>query len=203
MPAAVGLCVLSKPIFNVIYPNSNENGPMLLALLGLASYFVCTYIITNGVLQASGHEKLALISLPIGGIIKIGVNWMLVGNRSINIVGAPIGTIACYVVITLVNIIFISSKLPEKPNFLKISVRPLACTIVMGAAAFAVYGLAEKLLLPALGGGRIGMLICLIAAIAIAAIIYFVLVIALKAITKEDILLLPKGEKLAKLLKIK
>jgi stage V sporulation protein B len=73
----------------------------------------------------------------------------------------------------------------------------------MGAAAFAVYGLAEKLLLPALGGGRIGMLICLIAAIAIAAIIYFVLVIALKAITKEDILLLPKGEKLAKLLKIK
>ncbi|MGM9521309.1 MAG: oligosaccharide flippase family protein [Oscillospiraceae bacterium] len=202
MPAGVGLCVLSEPIFNVLYPNSNENGPLLLALLGIASYFVCTYIITNGILQASGHEKLALISLPIGGVIKICVNYWLVGTPSINIVGAPIGTLVCYVIITLINVVFISVKLPAKPNFLKITVRPLICTAVMGAAAGAVYGLLDKFLNPLLGGGRLGLLVCLVGAIAVAVIIYLVLIIALRAVTRDDILLLPKGEKLAKLLKI-
>ncbi len=203
LPMAIGLCVLSKPIFNVLYPNSNENGPALLAILGIASYFVCCYTITNGVLQSSGHEKLALVSLPIGGLIKIGVNYILVGNPDINIIGAPVGTLICYVVITLINLIFISAKLPEKPDFLKITVRPLLCAAVMGAAAWGVYGLAEKLVTPIAGTGRLGSIVCLGMAVIAAVIVYAVLVVTLKAVTREDVMLLPKGEKIAGILHIK
>lgn len=203
LPAGVGLCVLSRPIFQILYPNSNENGPMLLSMLGIASYFVCTYLITNAVLQASGHEKLALMALPIGGIIKILVNVILVGTPGINIAGAPIGTLACYVCITLINIVFMSRKLPEKPDIASITVRPVICTAIMGAGAYGIYGLMEKFVLPALGGGRIGNIICLGAAIVVAVVIYAVLIIALKAVNKDDIMLLPKGEKIAKMLHVK
>ena len=203
LPAGVGICVLSYPIFNVLYPNSNENGPALLAMLGIASYFVCTYIVTNAVLQASGHERLSLIALPIGGIVKIAVNWILVGSPDINIIGAPIGTISCYVLITLINVIFMSAKLPEKPDFLKITLRPAICTALMGAAAYAVYGLADRFLTPALGGVRIAMTICLALAIFLAVIVYFALIITLNVITKEDAILLPKGEKIAAILRLK
>lgn len=203
LPAGVGLCVLSRPIFELLFPNSNENGPMLLAMLGIASYFVCTYLITNGVLQASGHEKLALMALPIGGIVKIAVNWILVGTPGINITGAPIGTLACYILITLINIVFMSVKLPEKPNFASITVRPVICTAIMGAGAYGVYGLMRRFAYPMLGSGRIALIICLGAAIALAVVIYAVLIIALRAVTKDDIMLLPKGEKIAKILKIK
>lgn len=203
LPMAIGLCVLSEPIFNVLYPNSNENGPALLSILGIASYFVCCYTITNGVLQSSGHEKLALASLPIGGLIKIGVNYILVGNPDINIIGAPVGTLICYVVITLMNLIFISAKLPEKPDFLKITVRPLLCAAVMGAAAWGVYGLAEKFVTPIAGTGRLGSIVCLGMAVIAAVIVYAVLVVTLKAVTREDVMLLPKGEKIAGILHIK
>lgn len=203
MPAAVGLCVLAEPIFTTLFPGSNEAGPALLSMLAIGTYFVCFFIITNGVLQASGYEKLSLIALPIGGLVKIGVNWLLVGSESVGIMGAPIGTLACYVVIALINIVFITVKLPERPNFLKISLRPAVCSAIMGAAAWAVYGLSEKLLFAPLGGGGMARAVCLVIAIGVAVLVYFVLILALRAVTREDVLLLPKGEKLAEILKLK
>ncbi len=203
MPAGVGLAVLAQPIFTVLYPNSNEKGPMLLSMLGIASYFVCTYIITNSVLQASGHEKLSLMALPVGGIVKIGVNVVLVGMSGVNIAGAPIGTISCYVCITLINLYFIGKKLSERPNLVKITLRPLICAALMGVGAYGTYGLLHKFLFSAMGGGRIGAVFCLGGAIGVGVVVYGVLIIALGAITREDMLLLPKGEKLARILRIK
>jgi stage V sporulation protein B len=143
------------------------------------------------------------MALPIGGIVKIIINWILVGTPSINILGAPIGTIVCYVLITVLNVVFMSAKLPEKPNIASITIRPVICTAIMGAGAYGVYGLMRKFIYTALGGGRIALIICLGAAILIAVIIYAVLIIALRAVTKDDVLLLPKGEKIASMLKIK
>lgn len=64
LPAGVGLCVLAYPIYNVLYPNSNEAGPQMLAVLGIASFFVCMQLITNSILQAYGQEKLTVLTLP-------------------------------------------------------------------------------------------------------------------------------------------
>ena len=203
MPAAVGLAVLSEPIFRVLFPGSNENGPMLLSMLGIASLFVCTYLITNGILQASGHEKLALLALPVGGVVKICVNYALVGRPEVNIAGAPIGTLCCYVLITVLNVIFMTVKLPERPNYLKITLRPLICALLMGTVAWAVEGLGERFLLPVLGTGRFGSAVCLGLAILAALAVYAILIVLLKAVTKEDILLLPKGQKIAKMLKLR
>ena len=58
LPMGVGLTVLAYPIMNVLYPNSNAAGPVLLAIMGAASFFVCTVLMENAILQASGHEKL-------------------------------------------------------------------------------------------------------------------------------------------------
>ncbi|MGX8698715.1 MAG: putative polysaccharide biosynthesis protein [bacterium] len=199
LPAGVGMCVLAEPIYRTLFPGSHPKGPALLAVLGIASYFVCTYLITNAVLQASGHERLGLIALPMGGLVKIVVNYVMVGNPAINISGAPVGTVACYVLITLINIGFMALKLPEKPDLLKITIRPAVCTAFMGLTAWAVYGLVHRVL----GEGRLGLVLALGIAIVAAVLVYIVLSLALKAVTREDILLLPKGEKLAKLLRMK
>ncbi len=202
LPAGVGLTVLCHPIFNLLYPDSHAAGPELLAVLGIASYFVCLQLMTNAILQASGHEKLALVSLPVGGVVKITVNWFLVGTPAIHIMGAPIGTLVCYIVITLMNIGFMLWKVKECPNFLKITIRPLLCTLVMGGAAWGSYGLLEKFVGSALAG-RLGDIICVMGAIGVAAIIYGILIIVTKTVTREDMKLLPKGEKIANILKIK
>jgi stage V sporulation protein B len=203
MPAAAGMAILSFPIFNVLYPNSNAIGPTLLMIFGAASFFICMQIISTGILQANGFERVPMITFPVGGIIQIILDWFLVGNRSINIVGSPIGTLTCYFIITALNFIFIAVKVENKPNLARVFIKPALCTAVMGVAAWAVYELLYKAGSDFLGGGRLAYLICLLAAIAAAVIVYGLLVIATKTVTREDMKLVPKGERIANFLKIK
>ena len=199
LPMGVGLSVLAGPIMNTIYPGSNEQGPELLTIMGAASFFVCMALMMNAILQAGGNEKYPIYSMIAGGIVKIAVNWFLVADPDINILGAPIGTLACYAVMCVMNFAFLCRRLPEKPSLGRIMLRPMAASAVMGASAWAVYGLAGRLL----GSGRMGVALAMLAAIAVAVAVYLVLVIALRAVTLEDMRLIPRGEKLARILHIK
>ncbi len=79
IPMGVGLSVLARPIMNVLYPGSHPAGTGLLQIMGAASFFVCLVLMENAILQASGREKLTMLTLITGGLIKIAVNWFLVG----------------------------------------------------------------------------------------------------------------------------
>lgn len=203
LPMGIGLSVLAYPIVHVLYRNTHEIGPSILALLGIASFFVCLSLVTNAILQAHGDEKLPILSMIVGGIVKIAANLLLVGRPSVNILGAAIGTIACYVIICLMNCIFIYRRMEVKPNYAKVFVRPLLSSLIMGAAAWASYGLLAKLV--AAGGdlSRTRMALAMCGAIVIAVAVYAVLIIATRAVTGEDMKLIPKGEKIAKVLKIR
>ena len=200
LPMGVGLTVLAYPIMNVLYPNSNAAGPGLLAIMGAASFFVCTVLMENAILQASGHEKLTMVTMISGGLVKIIVNWFLVAQRSINIYGAPVGTLVSYVVMALMNYIFICVALRHRPKLLRIFARPLAASVLMGAAAWAIYGLCARFI-GAVSWSRIAL--CMLAAIAVAVIVYLVSTVALRSITKEDMKLIPGGEKIANFLHIR
>ena len=200
LPMAAGLAVLSGPIYRTLFPVSQtEAGPTLLLELGIASYFCCAYLITTAILQAAGFEKVGLFALPLGGLVEILVDWFLVARPGVNIYGAPIGTLSCYVSITLFNVIFILVKIREKPDFFRTLFRPLACTLVMAAAAWAVNGLLHRLL----GPGRLAELIAMAAAILVAVLVYAVLVVKLGAVTREDMELVPHGAKAAELLHLR
>lgn len=200
MPMAVGLAVLSKPIMQVIYPTANEAGGLLLCLLGIASFPVCFALMSNAVLQASGNEKYPVYSIIIGGIVKIAVNYVLVGMGDINIYGAPIGTLCCYITMCVMNMIFMFRKLEPNPKLSNIFVRPTLASLIMGAVAFAVY-FGCMLILPT--DSRLYMLVGMCLAIGVAVIVYGVAVIKLRAITAEDMKLIPKGEKIAQHLHMK
>ena len=202
LPMGVGLSVLAHPIVNVLYTDTHSVGPTLLAYLGIASFFVCMALMTNAIMQANGNEKLTVLTMIVGGAVKLGVNWVLVGNPDINIIGAPIGTICCYVVMCVMNCIFLKRCLRKKPSYTRVLVRPLVSSIVMGGGAWAVYGLAVRFL----GGadmGRMMMTLCMGLAIIVAVVIYLVMIVATRAVTAEDVKLIPKGDKIAKILKIR
>jgi stage V sporulation protein B len=54
-----------------------------------------------------------------------------------------------------------------------------------------------------LGPGRLSTYVATAAGIGLGAVVYLVLIIITRAITLEDMSLIPKGEKLAKILRIK
>lgn len=139
LPMAAGLSVLAEPIIHTLYWGSNPAGAPLLRALGPAAFFVCMALLSNAVLQAIGREQLPVLSIAVGGVVKIGVNWFLVGSPQINIFGAPVGSSCCYGVICVLDYLFLSRALKHRPRL-----RPGAA----GAAA----GLSGD------GGGRLGRL---------------------------------------------
>ena len=197
MPMGVGIAVLSEPIMRVMYPNSHSSGAGLLCIMGIASFFVCLVLMENAVLQASGKEKYTMYSMVAGSLVKIAVNWVLVANPAINIYGAPIGTLVGYIVMCVMNFIFMCITLDKDPRVLKIFSGAGISSVVMGASAWAVYGLAARFI----GADDwLHTAVCMMAAVAVAVVVYFVSAICLKAITYEDMDLIPGGGKIAKLL---
>jgi stage V sporulation protein B len=202
MPAAAGISILATPIFTVLY-GSNDIGPKLLTIMGIASYFVCMQHMTTAVLQANGYEKVPILTYPIAGIIQIVIDYVLVGNPDIGIIGSPFGTLSCYVVIMVLNMLFIVWKIRDRPNLAKVFLKPALCTGVMGVAAWAIYELLYKVGSNALGTDRLAVTVYLAGAILVALIVYGILIIATRTVTRDDMRLIPKGEKIANFLKIK
>ena len=196
IPMGVGLAVLAKPIMDVLYPGSHLAGAGLLQVMGVASFFVCLVLMENAILQASGREKLTMVTLITGGIIKIVINWFLVARRDINIYGAPVGTLCSYCAMAAMDYVFMCRTLSSRPRLLRVFSGPLAASALMGLTAWGIYGLGARLL----GQGRIGTLLAMCAAIGAAVIVYLVTAIVFRAVTREDMKLIPGGEKIARIL---
>ncbi len=205
IPAGVGLSVLSTPIMRLILPKRQEAataaGPHL-QILGLATIFICLMILTNAILQTYGKEKLPILTVIAGGLTKIVMNYVLVGNPDINIHGAPISTLCCYLVIVGLNLFFVWKYSAKKPRYLQLFAKPAAASILMGGAAWAVYGFANRALSgghSAYGANAIAVMAGILAGVAV----YGVLVVALRILRAEDVRSIPHGEKLVRLLRLK
>lgn len=199
IPCAIGLVVLAEPIVATLGGYTNEYGNLttatwLMAILGIVVFFNSFVLVINSILQANKHVVWPVINMVAGGIVKIAVNYFLVGIPSVNIIGAPIGTLACYLTITTLDIITVHHVMPQPPKLVRNLYKTLIAAIVMGAAAYGADFLLTKL--------GFGALIRCGGAIAIAAVVYIIMVLLLRIITKDDCDLLPKGDKIAKLLKI-
>ena len=101
---------------------------------------------------------------------------------------ASISTLLCYGLIAALNLGAIRRSIPAQVRLGEIFGKPLVMTAVMAVTARAVYGLLSR----AAGNG-----VAVLGAIALAALVYGVLAVALGAVRREDLLALPKGEKIA------
>ena len=205
LPAGVGLSVLSTPIMRLLLPTQQEDalaaGPHL-QILGIALVFICLMILTNAILQTYGKEKLPIFTVIAGGITKIVMNYILVGNPDINIHGAPISTLCCYMVIVGLNLFFVWKYSPEKPHYIQLFAKPVLASVLMGGAAWAVYGFVNRALAgshSAYGANAIATMVGICAGV----VAYAILVIALRILRAEDVRSIPHGEKLVKLLHLK
>ena len=209
-PMGVGLFVLGTPIIRLLFPSLNVEvaGP-LLSTLGIATPFVCMVLVCNSVLQAHGFINLPVIVMVLGGIVKIVNNYNLVG--AIGIAGAPVGNILCFGLALVLDLVVITRVIPNRPRLLPIFAKPAVASAVMGGAAWAVYGLLSRILSSeqvnqagqtVRAVSRMGNAAGIFLAIAVAGVVYLVLVIALRAISRDDLALMPKGDKLARLLRL-
>ncbi|MEA4954790.1 MAG: polysaccharide biosynthesis protein [Pseudoflavonifractor sp.] len=196
LPMGMGLFALGGPIMGLLFPAIDISiaGP-LLSVLGLASIFVALQLLCNSILQANGMVNLPILAVIIGGVVKIAVNYTLVGNPDIRINGAPVGTLCCFIVISALEIFMIRRAIPSPPSFLRAFLKPFIPSALMALAARAVYGLLTGVL-------HFGNSLATLGGILVGVAVYLILVLVLRVISKDDLALMPKGDKIAKILHI-
>ncbi|MGM9659975.1 MAG: oligosaccharide flippase family protein [Faecousia sp.] len=198
MPCAFGLALLARPVTALLGRYSGENlelATRLMVVLAVAIAFNAVVMVTTAIMQAHGHAGRPVVNMLIGGVLNLIAVYILTGNPSINILGTPIGILVCYVSIGILNLYSLHALLDNPPAVLKNLLRPFLAAAIMGILVYGSYrglvkvGLTSRLLLCALP-------------VVIGVCSYCLAAVKLKVVTRADCLLLPKGEKIAKLLKL-
>jgi len=198
MPCAFGLGLLAQPVTALLGGYTGDNlvlATKLMTILGFSIMFNAVVLVTTAIMQAHGHATRPVINMLIGGVLKLAAVFFLTGNPNIGIVGTPVGTLLCYLAISVLNIYSIRTLLEHPPAILKNLIRTFLAAVIMGIFVFAAFtGLKMA--------GITSRLILCGAPIAVGVVAYVLAAVKIKVVTREDCLLLPKGEKIAKLLKL-
>ena len=198
LPCAVGLSILAEPVMGLLGGYTGENLALagtILKVLGVNVFFYGMIQYTNVVLQSHGYTHIPVINTLICGVMKLVVVYLLVGNPQIGIVGAPVGMLLCYLCIGVMNLIAIYRVVPQKTKILQNLLRPLLPAALMGLGVWGAF----RVLILVLGSDGSRVLLCGLPVL-VGVVVYLVGVVIFKAISREDCLLLPKGEKIAKFL---
>ncbi|MBQ9148479.1 MAG: polysaccharide biosynthesis protein [Oscillospiraceae bacterium] len=197
MPCAFGLAVMAEPVTALLGGYSGEKlvlATQLMTVLGICIMFNAVVLLTTAMMQAHGHVNIPVINMFVGGVAKLLIVFLLTGNPNIGILGTPIGTAACYLIITILNLISMSRCIPHPPAVLRNLVRPFTAAAIMGVCVWGVLWAMKNV-----AGITSNLILCALP-VMVGVVVYVIAAVALKVITREDCLLLPKGEKIAKIL---
>ena len=193
-PTGLGIAVFSEPILKLLFASQEkeiEYTAPLLSLLGLSVFLSAMITITNAILQAYKQVKKPIISMAIGIVVKLIFAFLLIGIPQINIYGAPISTFVSSVVIVAFNLYFIVKRSGKIDKVYNLFGKPFLATFLAVGIGMVLYLFLQE---------RINSRLLILPIIVVIAMLYGILILKLGAINEDEILMLPKGEKILKIL---
>ncbi len=193
-PCALGLAALSHPILQMVFHNDTDTIAPMLSVLSLAVIFVGIVTVTNVILQTHNKQYLTLVSIVVGAVCKFVSALLLTGvggEATLGVLGTPTSTVVCYFVAASMNIFFVIRYTGVVPKIGSVYVGPLVSALMCAVAAGGCYYLLS---------GMLGLTLSTLAGICVAVPVYVIAIFLFGVITKDDVMLLPKGKKIAKLL---
>ncbi|MFU2362640.1 MAG: polysaccharide biosynthesis C-terminal domain-containing protein, partial [Clostridiales bacterium] len=186
LPCAVGFISLAQPILSLIYPTASD-GAEVLMVYAIAMIFIALNQTVNGGLYGLNKTYIPAISLIIGIIIKFVLNIVLISNPKIEIMGAGISTVICQLVAFLICIVALQKNIKLHFKCRRMIIAPIIASVIMGVSTYLINQALNNI---------VRMSISTILSIIFGALIYIVLIFALKILRKEDIMMIPFGSKI-------
>lgn len=195
IPVTVAFFVFASPIFSFLYPSSTPEQHQLATGLLMTMCSVAVFLpfmqTMTGVLQGIGKQNLPPIALAVGAGVKIGLSLFLMSIPQINIYGAVIGTVACYLIAAIMNYLFVRKYTGVRIKWGEHLLKPIAATAVMASLAYLVYSLIAPY------SNTIGVLACVVVGL----IVYFFMLVLVKAVNEREMLQIRGGKKVVQVLK--
>lgn len=193
-PAGFGMAAVAQPVLDVLYKSKSipvAKPLLVISALGVIFFALVTPI--SNMLQSIGRTDIPLKSIIIGSLIKTSLNFILVGNPEINIKGAAYSSVISTAFMMFYNLAYLIRETGITPPVSSVFVKPLICGGLCGGSAWgAGLLIAERI--------TENTLIILAGGVLAGGMVYLISLFALKGIVKDDILMLPGGEKVVKVL---
>lgn len=184
LPCTAVLFVFAEPILKLLFPNAYL-GQTMLKLSSLSIAFVAITQTLGGVLQGIKKVKEPAIAIAAGVVTKLILNIILVPIQRLNIHGAIIATIISNIVTFIITFYYLEKYIYIKFKFTKFILKPILATCIMIFSAIIIYNsisLSENLRL--------------ILSLIIGVIVYAISIILLRILSKEEMNMLPYGNKI-------
>lgn len=195
IPSGFGMSALAGPILKLLYGQDKAEAVIaspMLRVMGITVIFFSLLAPINSMLQAVGKQDTPVKLMLIGSSAKIVINSILIGIPEINLKGAPYGTFVSYSFVVVASLVILLKTTKISLNIVSTFIKPLAAGIMCAMAAWASNGLLSGVV----SSGKIVTALSLIVAV----VVYAVAILLIKGITKDDLQLFPKGEKIQKVL---
>lgn len=191
-PCAAGLGFLAGPILFLLFGQADDVlSPQLMSLGCIAVVFFALSTLTNGILQGLDHMQLPVIHSAISLAVHIPLVLLMVGVFNMGIYGMVIGNVTYALLVCILNWRSIHKLLDYRQEIKTSFIIPCLASVCMGLLSWGLYLL--------LGLAGISPKLSTIIAIVFAIIIYFVLLLLFKGVSKEELSDFPKGALLVKI----
>lgn len=191
LPCAVGFIVLADSILKILYPNASD-GAQILQIASVTMVFVAINQTISGALFGLKKLYVPAGAITVGCIVKFVLNIILIRNPNINIYGAAISSLVSQLITFIISYTVTKKSIELHMNFKNNIFKPLVAGALMGGVIFAVQSLLQ---------GHINNIILTAGNVCLGAVVYILAIVFLKVLSKEELLLLPMGDKMYNVLK--
>ncbi len=186
IPMGLGLSSLSFQIMDLIYNTLHKGehlsevivGSQIMSIFGIGAIFISLSTPICSMLQAIGRADLPVKILSFGMIIKIILNYILVGIPRFNIRGACIGTLVCYIFIFVCSLFALCKNAKIKINLGKSFLKPFLSGIICAISSKLFYNMFSILL-----SNKISTIFSIVSS----AIVYIIFIFLFKSVTEDDL----------------
>ena len=195
-PCTVGLTVLAKPIFVMLFPGTSATADIAATMMLWGSSAVIFYALStlsNGLLQGIDRLKVPVINAVIALVAHVILLVLLMMFFRLNIYAVVVANVFFALLMCILNSRALTKYSGYHQEIKKTFLIPLICSLIMGVITYFAYkGLYALCKINA---------VAVIVAIVLAVIVYAVTLLLLKGVNEEDLLGFPKGTLLVRIAK--
>ena len=192
IPSMVGCMVLARPVLDLLFSGNNKVPALLLITGSVTIVFYSLSTITNAMLQGVNRMTIPIRNAAISLVIHLVALFIMLVAFKMNIFAVIGGTIVFSFSMCVLNQRALHREIGYKQEKMKTFVIPLMASIIMGVVA-----LISQMILEIILPQKIATVLTLFVAV----IVYGVALLLLGGLTEEEILAMPKGHLLVKVLK--
>lgn len=194
LPASLGLTLLGKPCFDLLFrSSSNVLAGEMMYFGGMTVLFTCLSTVCVGILQGGGHFWSPIKNYALALLIHYPLLYFLLYVVKLDIQAVVLDHMIYTLCASALNLYTLKQKMGYRQEFKKTFLLTLIASLIMALAAWGAY--------QGLYALKLGNTLSLLISLVLSLVVYFVAILLLGVLGEKELSMMPAGGRMLKLAK--